>query len=79
MELNEKFVQVMKGPICQAWQAIAEEGIEASNAEALEMAIDADRLATFVSQDANDLLKEAIKEHGYKKVFDLLKRNISLV
>jgi hypothetical protein len=79
MKLNDTFAQTMRGPICQAWQAIAEEGIEATNAEAIEMAIDADRLATFHSQEANDMLYEAIKEHGYKPVLDLLKKNISLV
>lgn len=81
MELNEQFVQDIRRPIRMSWNAIAEdmEGQEISNAEALEMAIDADRLETFSSKEDNQLLRTAINEHGYSKVFKFLKQHINLV
>lgn len=80
MELNEQFANVMSQPLKTVWNAIAWDlPMDAmNNREAIKACIDADRLETFHSKDANDLLKTAIAEHGYAAVMELLDTYVGL-
>jgi ribosomal protein S27AE len=77
--LNQGFIEAVYGPMLAVWQAIAEEGIEADNAEAIEMVLDADRLTTFGYPEADKLVDAAIKAHDYLKVAAFLEQHVQLV
>lgn len=86
MKLDEEFLKKIRFPIDQTWQAIGsdviqccdESGSPCTNGDAIESCIDADRLASFASKEANELIKSVIEEHGYTKVFKFLTKNIRL-
>ena len=80
-------VELCRGPINRTWGQIAFDcGFVRSNAGAIELCIDADRLTSFARGAAKDdalaaekELDRAIKQHGYSKVLRALARSISLV
>lgn len=80
----------VRGPIVSVWGQIAADAVELgrlSNAGAVELCIDADRLTFFAYGDrgkqaaaeAEAELENAIKAHGYTKVLKVLARSIRLV
>lgn len=81
MQLNDTVAKTLVGPINVVWNAVAAdmEGMEMSNTEAIEICIDADRLHTFHSQAANDLIHELCREHGAQAVIKKLAEHIHLV
>lgn len=70
----------LRPAILRTWQAIAEEDVGvSSNAEAMELCLDANRLAnTGNDKKADDLLHDLIKKHGYPAVLKFLCKKISL-
>lgn len=86
MKLDDEFLNQVSGPIEDVWQQIAsdamavsqEMGEEMSNAEAMELVLDADRLTTFGHPAEDQLIEAAIKEHGYDKVGRFLRKHIRL-
>jgi hypothetical protein len=77
--LDKGFVEAVYGPMQHVWQAIAEEGIEADNEEAIEMALDANRLTTYGYPDAEKLVDQAVRFHGWSTVAAFLAKQVQLV
>lgn len=84
MQLNKSVVDRLSPAMNATWNyigydlvnSIAECGERMTNAHAIEGCIDANRLASCGNDsEADKLVSELIKEHGYKKVFNFLKRN----
>lgn len=79
MQLNEEFLNQVKGPIRSVWNYIACDMEECTNDIAIECCLDADRLTTMADRpDVHQLIRDAISEHSYSKVFNYLKKNIRL-
>jgi len=85
MNLDAQFLEAVKSPIQQTWEAIAYDvaklGGRQSNSSNMEMALDADRIVMYGSEKgkaADALLNEAFKEHGYQKVSRFLCKHIKL-
>ena len=83
-QLNQAFIQRVKPVILKVWNAIAadlcDDSDELDNDLAIESCIDANRL--FINgedQEADFLLREQCRMHGYTKVLKFLSRNISLI
>lgn len=86
MKLDKAFITQIDAAVSDVWQEIgsdlyaccAEQGEELTNEEAIESVLDADRMTTFGHPEADALVSEAIKEHGYSKVAKFIGKNISL-
>lgn len=79
MQLNDEFLNQVRGPINSVWTYIASDMEECSNEVAIECSLDADRLITMVDRpDVQQLIREAFTEHGRSKVFKFLNKNIRL-
>lgn len=74
-------MKVLTHAIYQTWGAVAADlPEEIDNQEAMEVCIDADRLESLGnSWEANEILKDAIKMHGYSAVFDFLCSEIQVL
>ena len=80
MELNNDFLKQVEPAILAGWDYInADIPGEADNHEAIETTIDANRLTMIGYKDADQLIMQAVKEHGYSKVMKFLVKNIPLV
>ena len=88
MLLNAALVTRLNAPMWATWGEISSDfyelcsecGARATNAGAIEMVIDANRMTTLgKDKEADDMIGEAIKEHGYKKVDTFLKKNFKFV
>lgn len=71
--------RVVVAAITQVWQMIAADIERASNEEAIEMCIDADRLRMFGQDEGHRLVATAFEQHGYAKVHKTLVQLVSLV
>lgn len=81
MKLDKEFLEKVENPIYRVWDQIGHDILEledVDNEECVETVIDASRLETFGHKEAQDLISEAIKEHGYIKVLEFLTENIKL-
>lgn len=80
MELNNDFLKQVGPAIINGWNYIAADMPEdTDNHEAIETTIDANRLAMIGYKDADQLIMQAVKEHGYSKVMKFLVKNLPLV
>lgn len=80
MELNKDFLKQVEYSIAAGWDYIAGDMPEdVDNEEAIETVIDANRLSMIGHKAADDLIMQAVKEHGYVKVMKFLTKNIRLV
>lgn len=77
MQLDDKLVLRLRRPMNITWQQIAPDLYECcpnlDNEEAIEMCIDANRLAfNGEDEEADILVRELCKEHGYHTVLKFL-------
>jgi uncharacterized membrane protein YcaP (DUF421 family) len=82
MKLDQEFLEKVRGPIQSTWQYIYPDAEVSSNAEAMELVLDANRMETNLGaagKAADQLISEACKEHGYQKVDKFLCKHIRLV
>jgi ribosomal protein S3 len=82
MKLDQEFLEKVRGPIHQTWQYIYPDAEVSSNAEAMELVLDANRMEMNLGEKgkaADKLIAEACKEHGYQKVDRFLCKHIKLV
>jgi hypothetical protein len=87
VQLNKAFIDAISTGVQSTWAelagdayALAEECNEKmTNKGALELVLDADRMTTFGYKEADDLIGQAIKEHGYDKVMKHIAKNFKLV
>ena len=80
MELNNDFLKQVEPAIINGWNYIAADmPEETDDYEAIETVIDANRLTMIGYKDADQLIMQAVKEHGYSKVMKFLVKNIPLV
>jgi hypothetical protein len=83
MKLDTTVIAQLNVPINNVWGHIADDAYEAggrvSNTEAMEMVLDANRMSTFGHKDAETLVDELCKEHGYVKVNKFLCKHFKLV
>jgi hypothetical protein len=81
MKLDQEFLDKVSGPIRETWQHIYPDAEVGSNAEAMELVLDANRMEMNLGakgREADKLISEATKEHGYKKVDKFLCKHIQL-
>lgn len=82
-QLNQEFIDRVKTPLRQVWNGIAADTVddeEVSNENVIEYCIDADHLLLIAEdKEANDLIREQCKVHGYTRVLKYLTRNIQLL
>lgn len=86
MKLDTSVVARIEPAVFRTWNQIAADffqmaadGGSASNIDAVELCIDADRLLTDGKDaDANECIKQLCVEHGYTKVLKFLSRKIQL-
>ena len=78
---TDAHMKILTHAIYQTWGAIAADlPDEVDNAEAMELCIDANRLQSLGnSWEADQLVQDAIKMHGYSAVFDFLCSKIQVV
>jgi len=82
MKLDATVITELKQPILATWNYIGSDAMEfvQSNAEAMEMVLDAGRLTTCGnSPRAQELIDVLFKEHGYSKVSKFICKNIRLL
>lgn len=88
MNLDKDTLALIKDPIFRTWENIGSElealcledgGGRITNAEALEATLDADYVAMYGSKEANKIIHDLFKEHGYDKAMAFFKKNIKLV
>lgn len=82
MQLNKEVIARLNTPMWATWNYIGHDVIEfcEDNECAIEMCIDADRLASCANdQGAQDLVRELIAEHGYNTVLKFLSKNFCYV
>lgn len=81
MELNDALVTRLRTPMRRVWSEIgpelrqlaAEEGEPVDNKSAVESCIDADCLMhNGQDTEANSIMLQAVKEHGYPRVLEFL-------
>jgi hypothetical protein len=78
--MQPMFSQRFLGDCRKVWGALAEESLEVgSNDEAIELILDADRLAMYGSEESNEELKRLDDAHGYAKVQAELSRVLRFV
>ncbi len=87
MNLDKAFLERIRPAVTKTWYQIGsdvemasqEAGERLTNAVALEMVCDADRIAMHGDDpEANTLVLTAFKEHGYDKVMKVLKKEFKL-
>lgn len=81
MQLDQEFLKKVKPAIVQVWNYIQADIEEScTNAEAMELCLDANRISTFVTggKEIDALIEQASKEHGYAKVDKFLCKHIQL-
>jgi hypothetical protein len=79
MKLDKKVIEELKSPIVTTWNCIASDcDFVENNMDALEMCIDANRLATFADASADALIHNLCVEHGYANVLDFLDKHIKI-
>lgn len=84
-QLNQAFVDRVKQPILRVWNSIAADMVDnmdddISNENVVEYCIDADHLLLIAEdKEANDLVREQCKIHGYTRVLKYLARNINVL
>lgn len=81
-QLNQEFVNRVRQPITCVWNSIAadvHDDEDINNENVIEWCIDADHLELIGGdKEANDLVREQCKVHGYTRVLKYLARNIIL-
>lgn len=86
MKLDNIFLEAVRAPIVTVWGTIGYDIIECcesmgegcDNEQAIESCIDANYLTMYTSKEADVLVSEMCKEHGYDKVLKFLAKNIRL-
>ena len=78
-QLDDEFIKKVRDPILRVWDHCEPDAGRVKNSEAIEIAIDANRLTSDGNKEIDDLIGLACKEHGYKKVHSFLTRKIRLV
>lgn len=78
--MKPKFSKEFIRDVNSVWQSIASDASEfcEDNESAVELCIDANRLALHGLQASEDELKRLIQEHGYKMVLRELSKSVSL-
>ena len=82
MKLDNAVVDQLRHPIWLVWNYIGSDCIDSvdDNECAIEMCIDADRLTTCAdAPEADKLVGELVREHGYNKVLKFLSNNFRFV
>lgn len=82
MKLDQAVVDQLRNPMWKVWNYIGSDCIDLvdDNECAVEMCIDADRLTTCAdAPEADKLVGELIREHGYNKVLKFLSKNFRYV
>jgi hypothetical protein len=80
MQLDKAVVDQLRHPMWLVWNYIGSDCMVDDNECAIEMCIDADRLTTCAeAPEADKLIGELIKEHGYNKVLKFLSKNFLFV
>ena len=81
-QLNQAFVTRVRQPITRVWNSIAADMMDdedIDNENVIEWCIDADHLELIAEdKEANDLVREQCKIHGYTRVLKFLSKHISL-
>jgi hypothetical protein len=82
MKLDATVISQLNQAVYATWNYIGSDAMEfcESNGDAIEMVLDADRMTTCGNApEADALVSELIKEHGYSKVSKFLSKNFRLV
>lgn len=75
---NSQF-NVLREAIVATWGYVAADCDDMDNDEAIEVTIDANRMATMGYEAADFLIMKLVKENGYLPVLKYLSKKISLV
>jgi len=80
MQLDNTVVEQLRTPVYMTWEHIAPDAGElvSSNEEALEMVLDANRMAVSGYDEADRLVQDLASEHGFGNVIDFLSAQIRL-
>ena len=79
-KLDQTVIAELRAPIWVCWNYIASDCEVDDNECAIELCIDANRLTTCAeAPEAEALVSELIKEHGYNKVLKFLSKNFPFV
>ena len=84
LKFNNMFVPKFSDQLIKdvqiVWQAIASDAAEfcEDNESAIEMCIDANRLATFANKSSDDEIQQLCKEFGYKTVLRQLSKSLTI-
>lgn len=75
-----EFSKQLIADIQTVWQAIAHDCLEfcEDNESAIEMCIDANRLATFANKSSDDEIQQLCKEFGYQTVLRQLSKSLTI-
>lgn len=76
--LDKAFLAVVTMPILRVWGEVSCDAGPTSKRDAMEIAIDANRLTSWGYPEADTLISAAIQEHGYDHVLRYLVRHINL-
>lgn len=79
-KLNHEVIEMLRMPIWMVWSGIAPDALDfvKSDEEAMEMVLDAGRLEMYGESEANELVRELFKEHGFSKVCSFLSKEMRL-
>jgi hypothetical protein len=83
-KLDQSVIDRLSQPIYQTWGVLQEDAGELrirSNAAAMELVLDADRIQSYPANnaEANQLVRDLCAEHGYKQVSKFLCKHIKLL
>ena len=80
MKLNDAVAEQLKTPIIMTWNNIAGDAMEfvTSNEQAMEMVLDANRMEMFGYAEADKIVQELAREHGFGDVIDFFSSRIRL-
>ena len=83
MKLDQAFIERIREPMRRSWNVIGSEAYgemeRVSNYDAVEAAVDADHLKIHGGDaEADALVMQACKEHGWNKVLPFLVKNVIL-
>ena len=75
-----QFSKQLVADVQTVWQAIAPDVLEfcEDNESAIEMCIDANRLATFANKSSDDEIQQLCKEFGYQTVLRQLSKSLTI-
>lgn len=81
MTLNNAVAEQLKTPIIMTWNNIAADAMEfvTSNEEALEMVLDANRMAMFGYTEADAIISDLVREYSFGEIVEFLSARIRLV